>query len=157
MPGFRAKGTVFGMTVKSNTRNLKNQGSKPAGKQNNTQKSKGSSRPKINAPLVAASESIVSESSPTGDLVVQDLVVLDTKAVSSSNPASITPTVRAALARPVAGRQWNDSRIPSLEDHIRIVQMMHVGERNLKKAAKDLACRLNVSRKEALAALQACS
>jgi hypothetical protein len=140
------------MTVKSNTRNLQNQGSKPAGKQNSNQKSKGSSRPKTNAALVA-----VSESSLTGDLVVQDLVVLDTKVVSSSNLVSTTPEVRASLARPVAGRQWNDSRIPSLEDHIRIVQMMHVGERNLKKAAKDLACRLNVSRKEALAALQACS
>ena len=88
------------------------------------------------------------------DIVVQDLRELNTPVTTSSNPTS---TVRTALARPVSGRQWNDSRIPSLEDHIRIVQMMHAGERNLKGAAKDLACRLNVSRKEALAALQACS
>jgi hypothetical protein len=145
------------MTVKSNTRNLKNQGPKPTGKQNSNQKSKESSRPKANAPLVAAPESSISGSSLTGDIGVQDLVVLDTKAAPSSNPVSTMPTVAATLSRPVAGRQLNDSRIPSLEDHIRIVQMMHVGERNLKKAAKDLACRLNVSRKEALAALQACS
>jgi len=141
------------MTVKSNTRNLKNQGSKPSGNKN----SKGSSRPKAMPTSVPAPESSVAQSSQPGDIVVQDSRELDTPAVTSSNLTPTAPTVRAALARPVAGRQWNDSRIPSLEDHIRIVQMMHVGERNLKGAAKDLARRLNVSRKEALAALQACS
>ena len=142
------------MTVKSNTRNLKNQGSKPSGKQNSNQKGKGSSRPKGIPASVPAPESSVSQSSQMVDIVVQDSRELNTPVTTSSNPTS---TVRAALARPVSGRQWNDSRIPSLEDHIRIVQMMHAGERNLKGAAKDLACRLNVSRKEALAALQACS
>ena len=99
-------------------------------------------------------ESSVSQSSQPGDVVVQDSRELKTPVATTSNPLATVPT---ALVRPVAGRQWNDSRIPSLEDHIRIVQMMHVGERNLKGAAKDLASRLNVSRKEALAALQACS
>ena len=142
------------MTVKSNTRNLKNQGSKPSGKQNSNQKGKGSSRPKAIPASVLPPESSVSQSSQPGDVVVQDSRELKTPVATTSNPLATVPT---ALARPVAGRQWNDSRIPSLEDHIRIVQMMHVGERNLKGAAKDLACRLNVSRKEALAALQACS
>ena len=142
------------MTVKSNTRNLKNQGSKPSGKQNSNQKGKGSSRPKATTATVLAPESSVSQSSQPGDVVVQDSRELKTPVATTSNPLATVPT---ALARSVAGRQWNDSRIPSLEDHIRIVQMMHVGERNLKGAAKDLASRLNVSRKEALAALQACS
>lgn len=97
-------------------------------------------------------ESSVSQSSQPGDVVVQDSRELKTSVATTSNPLATVPT---ALARPVAGRQWNDSRIPSLEDHIRIVQMMHAGERNLKGAAKDLASRLNVSRKEALAALRA--
>jgi hypothetical protein len=145
------------MTVKSNTRNLKNQGSKPSGKENSNQKSKGSSRPKAIPTSVPAPESSVSQSSQPGAIVGQERLELKTPAVASSNLTSVVPTVRAALARPVSGRQWNDSRLPSLEDHIRIVQMMHAGERNLKGAAKDLACRLNVSRKEALAALQACS
>lgn len=139
------------MTVKSNTRNLKNQGSKPFGNKN----SKGSSRPKASMTSVAVPESSVSQSSQTEDLAAQEPLELDSPAIISSNSTSTTTDVRRALARPVAGRQWNDSRIPSLEDHIRIVQMMHAGERNLKGAAKDLASRLNVSRKEALAALRA--
>lgn len=104
---------------------------------------------------VAVPESSVSQSSQTEDLAAQEPLESGSPAIISSNSTSTTPDVRGALARPVAGRQWNDSRIPSLEDHIRIVQMMHAGERNLKGAAKDLASRLNVSRKEALAALQA--
>ena len=45
------------------------------------------------------------------------------------------------------------------ESHQSKTTMKHIPNASpaLKKAAKDLACRLNVSRKEALAALRACS
>lgn len=145
---------MFCMTVKSNTRNSKNQGYKPKSKQGSNGKTKASNI----VVLVKDEADAVALSPQVGNLLVQEESGTDTLTVLSV--ASGTPEIKNArmdLVRPVAGRQWNDSRIPSLEDHVRIVQMMHAGERDLKSAAKDLAVRLGVSRKEALAALQACS
>ena len=142
------------MTVKSNTRNPKSQSHKPKSKQISNGKTKAST----GVSLVKDEADTVLLNSQTGGTLVQESRMTDTLIVLSATPG--TPEIKNArtdLVRPVAGRQWNDSRIPSLEDHVRIVQMMHAGERGLKSAAKDLAVRLGVSRKEALAALQACS
>lgn len=142
------------MTGKSNTRNSKSQSHKPKSKQGINSKAKAST----GTALVKDKADTVLLSSQTGDLLVQESRETDTLIVPSTVlEAKETKAARTSPVRPVAGRQWDDSKIPSLEDHVRLVQMMHVGERNLKNAAKDLAARLGVSRKESLAALQACS
>lgn len=147
------------MTVKSNTRNSANQRNKS--KKNQATKKK--TGPTVNsAHSDSNTASHPSKAGSSGQAVTQreaQTAQLSPEVVSSPTSEKIEePATRtAALARPVVGRQWNDSRIPSLEDHIRIVQMLHGADRDMKKAAKDLAKRLDVSRKEALEALRACS
>jgi hypothetical protein len=151
---------VFGMTVKSNTGSSKNQGAKPSGNKNSNQSGKGNSRPSSSSrPSVSHVSGVLVDSQKDKPLVQgsREQAAEEASSAASVVGAREKKSTNAGLSRPVAGRQWNDSRIPSLEDHVRIVQMMHAGDRNLKNAAKDLARRLDVSRKEALAALQACS
>lgn len=147
------------MTVKSNTHNSASQSDNPKKNQDAKKKtgltakvahldSNTSGRP---AKAGSAGQAVTQREAQTAQLSPEVVSLPISEKIKATAPRSV------ALARPVVGRQWNDSRIPSLEDHIRIVQMLHGADRDMKKAAKDLAKRLDVSRKEALEALRACS